>query len=121
MTEIMEFVDICRGYFQAFQEKDIDRIEQMVHESVELKDWEIMVSGKSDFINANKKIFVDVENISIIVKNQGIQNQSTSQSVIVFNEIEIHLNNNSIILEVMDVIEFETKTGLIKSIRAYKI
>ena len=117
----MEFLDVCKQYFQAFQEKDIEIIERMVHESVELKDWELMVSGKDDFINANKKIFADVENISIIIKNQGIQNQSTSQSVIVFNEIEIHLNNNSIILEVMDVIEFEVKTNLIKSIRAYKI
>ena len=117
----MEFTDICKQYFQAFQGKDIEIIEQMVHESVELKDWEIMVSGKADFINANKKIFADVENISIIVKNQGIQNKSTSQSVIVFNEIEIHLNNNSILLQVMDVIEVEAKTGLIKSSRAYKI
>ena len=117
----MEFVDVCKQYFQAFQEKDIEIIERMVHQSIELRDWELMVSGKDDFIDANKKIFDDVENISIIIKNQGIQNQSTSQSVIVFNEIEIHLNNNSIILEVIDVIEFEVKTGLIKSIRAYKI
>ena len=117
----MEFVDVCKQYFQAFQEKDIERIGRMVHQSVELRDWELMVSGKDDFIDANKKIFDDVENISIIIKNQGIQSKSTSESVIVFNEIEIHLNNNSIILEVIDVIEFELKTGLIKSIRAYKI
>ena len=117
----MEFLDICKQYFQAFQEKDIEIIERMVHQSIELRDWELMVSGKDDFIDANKKIFDDVENISIIIKNQGIQSKSTSESVIVFNEIEIHLNNNSIILEVIDVIEFEVKTGLIKSIRAYKI
>ena len=71
-----------------------------------------------DLEKESDKIF---RNISIIVKNQGIQDQSTSQSVIIFNEIEIHLNNNSILLQVMDVIEFEAKTGLIKSIRAYKI
>ena len=128
----MEFTDICKQYFQAFQGKDIEIIEQMVHESVELKDWEIMVSGKSDFINANKKIFVDVENISIIVKNQGIQNQSTSQSVIVFNEIEIHLNNNSIILlvdqrdsagQIIDFFNFpaKTQTGFIKIAKKYNM
>jgi len=117
----MEFIDICKQYFQAFQEKNIEIIKQMISESIELKDWELMISGKADFINATKKIFVDIENISIIIKNQGIQNKPVSKSMIIFNEIEIHLNNNSIILEVMDVIEFDVKTGLIKSIRAYKI
>ena len=58
----MEFVDVCKQYFQAFQEKDIEIIERMVHESVELKDWELMVFGKDDFMDANKKIFDDVEN-----------------------------------------------------------
>ena len=117
----MEFIDVCKQYFKAFQEKNITIIKQMVDESIELKDWESMISGKDNFINFNKKLFLDVENISIIIKNQGIQNKPVSQSVIVFNEIEIHLNNNSIILEVMDVVEFDVKTGLIKSIRAYKI
>ena len=117
----MEFRDICKKYFQAFEEKNIKIINEMVDESIVLKDWESMLSGKDDFINFNKKLFLDVENISIIIKNQGTQNKSISKSVIVFNEIEICLNNNSIRLEVMDVIEFEVKTGLIKSIRAYKI
>ena len=116
----MEFRDICKKYFQAFEEKNIKIINEMVDESIVLKDWESMLSGKDDFINF-KKLFLDVENISIIIKNQGTQNKSISKSVIVFNEIEICLNNNSIRLEVMDVIEFEVKTGLIKSIRAYKI
>lgn len=40
-------------------------------------------------------------------------------SVSVFNEIEIYLNNNEK-LEVVDIIEIELKTKLIKSIRAYK-
>ena len=118
----MEFVDVCKQYFQAFQEKDIEIIERMVHQSVELRDWELMVSGKDNFIDANKKIFDDVENISIIIKNQGIQSKSTSESVIVFNEIEIHLNNNSIILEVIDVIEFEVKmqTIVATTLQTYK-
>ena len=53
----MEFLDVCKQYFQAFQEKDIEIIERMVHQSVELRDWELMVSGKDNFIDANKKIF----------------------------------------------------------------
>ena len=117
----MDFRNICKKYFQAFEEKNIEIIKEMVDEFIELKDGELMLSGKDDFINFNKKLFLDVENISIIIKNQGMQNKPASQSVIIFNEIEIHLNNNSIRLEVMDVIEFEVKTGLIKSIRAYKI
>ena len=116
----MEYVDICKQYFLAFQEKNIKKIGEMIHESIELKDWEIMVNGKNNFLDANKKIFDDVTDISIIIKNQGIQDGSSFESIITFNEIEIHLNNNSIILDVVDIIEFDKKTGLIKSIRAYK-
>ena len=79
----MEYVDICKQYFLAFQEKNIKKIGEMVHESIELKDWEIIVNGKNNFLDANKKIFDDVTDISIIIKNQGIQDGSSFESIIV--------------------------------------
>ena len=57
--------------------------------------------------------------IIIIIKNQRIHLDRVSNSVNIFNEIEIHLNDNEK-LEVVDIFEIELKKKLIKSIRAYK-
>ena len=75
----MEFVDVCKQYFQAFQEKDIEIIERMVHQSIELRDWELMVSGKDDFIDANKKIYL------LLI----LSNKFASRLVIIFTPIVI--------------------------------
>jgi hypothetical protein len=115
----MENFKICNKFFQSFQEKNIKNICEMIHKSIELKDWEIVTKGDKKFLEGIQKIFDSVDSISIIIKNQGIQSDEGINSVSVFNEIEIYLNNNEK-LEVVDIIEIELKTKLIKSIRAYK-
>lgn len=116
----MEHIEICNKFYQSFQEKNIKIIRDMVHESVELRDWETIAIGKDQFVRATQKIFDSVKNISILIKNQGIQSNKISNSINIFNEIEINLNDSSEKLDVVDIFEIELKSKLIKSIRAYK-
>ena len=115
----MKNFKICNKFFQAFQEKNMKNISEMIHKSIELKDWELVTQGDRKFLKVIQKIFDSVDSISIIIKNQGIQSDGGIQSVNIFNEIEIHFNNTEK-LEIVDIIEIELKSKLIKSIRAYK-
>lgn len=118
--ESMEYIEICNKFYQSFQEKNIKIIQDLVHESIELRDWETMAIGKDQFVKATQKIFDDVKNISILIKNYGIQSNKILNSINIFYEIEICLNYNSEKLDVVDIFEIELKSKLIKSIRAYK-
>lgn len=116
----MNYVNICNEYFRAFSDKNLDRLSEMFHDEVYLRDWEILANGKEEVLEANKDIFDSVDNIVVIAENQGLEFDGINNTTHVFNEIEIHINNGEERLDVVDIIEIEIKTGLIKSVRAFK-
>lgn len=100
-------------YFQAFSEKDLDKLSNLYAESVSLSDWEpLFFDGKESVLKANKDLFDSVETINILIKRIG------SNSNNVFAEIDILINGDTQLF-VVDVLEFDHENK-IKSIRAYK-
>ena len=116
----MNYVNICNEYFRAFSDKNLDRLSEMFHDDVYLRDWEILANGKEEVLDANKNILDSVDNIVVITENQGLEFNGINHTMEVFNEIEIHINDGEEKLDVVDIIEIELKTGLIKSVRAFK-
>jgi len=116
----MDYVNICNEYFRAFSDKNLDRLSEMFHDDVYLRDWEILANGKEEVLDANKNIFDSVDKIEVITENQGLEFNGINDTTEVFNEIEIHINDGEERLVVVDIIEIELKSGLIKSVRAFK-
>ena len=108
----MNIKELVLEYFDAFENKNLDRLEIMFAENISLQDWEISAKGKKEVINANKKIFSFVESISI----SPIKIYQDERTVIA--ELKILLNSNES-FSVMDVIDFDEK-GKISAIKAYK-
>jgi len=54
----MENFKICNKFFQSFQEKNIKNICEMIHKSIELKDWEIVTKGDKKFLKKFKKYLI---------------------------------------------------------------
>ena len=99
-------------YFDAFSDKDLDKLSEVYSEDVVLTDWDIHFEGKNDVLEANKNLFDSLDSINIKVTNIG-QNEHN-----VFAEIDI-LINDDLLLHVVDVLSFNSDSK-IKSIRAYK-
>jgi steroid delta-isomerase len=100
------------NYFEAFSNKDLDKLAELYSDDVTLADWEpLFFDGKESVLDANKKLFDAVDSLSIIVKRIGTNNKN------VFAEIDILINNMQ--LFVVDILEFD-EDNKIKSIRAYK-
>ena len=116
----MNYVDNCREYFQAFEDRDLKTLERKYHSQIRLLDWEVSVSGKADVLKVNEDFFNSIDNLSVIVKKQGVEIDQTAETILVFNEIEVCVNQSDDKFVVVDVIEIEIKSSLIKSIRAYK-
>ena len=100
-------------YFEAFSNKNLQKLSELYAENVTLSDWEpLFFDGKQSVLYANKSLFESIESINIIVKRIG------SNSNNVFAEIDILIDKNTH-LYVVDILEFD-KDNRIKSIRAYK-
>jgi len=96
-------------YFEVWENKNIDGLENLFSSNITLKDWTNKWIGKSDVIEVNKEIFKNDIKVSIL-RIDVIYNTSYCQ---------LELNVNGEILYVMDVIEFDDDF-LIKTITAYK-
>ena len=108
---MLRYRELCKRYFSYFSNKDIDNLSNVYSEDVILRDWDTAVQGKEQVLDTNKNTFDAVDNIEVIVIEQAqIHN-------IVYNEIEIKIDNESLL--VVDVIEFDND-NLIKSVKAYK-
>lgn len=102
------------SYFEAFSNKDLDKLSEMFSNDVILTDWEIDVIGKDNVLKANKNIFDSVE--AIQVHPRAFYGGDNAYAV----EIEIMVTTDKVeSLEVIDVITFDDK-GLIDSVKAYK-
>jgi hypothetical protein len=96
-------------YFEAFNNKSIQKLSQLYSPTIRLVDWDIDISGREEVLNANSELFnLDFE--LRVNKTYQINNKT-------FNEITITIGED--VLEIMDVITFN-KEFQIENITAYK-
>ena len=108
----MDLLDKCNYYFKVFSKKKIDELSELFSDDITLRDWENNASGKTEVLNVNKKIFNNLESISVVPINL-YQNENK-----IIAELEIIINGKEKIL-VVDIISFNND-GKIKSIKAFK-
>jgi ketosteroid isomerase-like protein len=109
---------LCRTeeYFEAFQNKDLDKLSELYSEFVVLNEWnENKFVGRENVLKANKELFESYNKITIKFIDKA-NNEDTS-----FNEIVVELENEDEYLEVdvLDVISLDP-LGKIIEITAYR-
>lgn len=107
--------DRALEYFDAFSNKDLDKLATMFDDHITLRDWEVSASGKTAVLGANKHIFDSVETITVT----PIKLYQDADTVAAEISIEVYDNDGETTnLIVVDVIEFVGNK--IKNVRAYK-
>ena len=104
--------NLIKTYFQAFSNKNIEKLERLFSDEVILKDWEISAEGKKEVLEANKNIFNSVDSISAELNELYLDN------LVAVCLIEITVNKEDI-LKVIDVIKFNDEMKIIE-VSAYK-
>lgn len=97
-------------YFQAFSDKDIEKLKSIFSDSIHLVDWEVDIKGIDSVLNFNKKLFDQVNYIKV----NPIITATTENTSLSKIKVEV----DSIVLKVVDIITFE-KDKIIK-IEAFK-
>ena len=116
----MKYVEICNEYFKVFSNKDISKLSEMFEDASVLRDWNKTFNGKQEVIKENKNIFDSVETIQALPKFQASTISHELGIATVFNEIDVVINGGEETLFVIDIIDIDLETNLIKSVRAYK-
>lgn len=99
-------------YFEAFQNKNLEWLNELYSKDVVLIDWENNVIGKDNVLNINKSLFQEdfkLEVLNII--------QADNETI---NTIFIEIPTHNIAIEVVDILTFNSKTFEIEKIRAYR-
>ncbi len=109
----MNLKQLTKNYFNAFSNKDSEMLKSLLAEDVYLRDWELAENGIENVINANQNIFDSVDTISII------PSEICETGNMTVSEMEIYINGRDQVLNVVDVIEFNSD-GKICAVRAYK-
>ena len=104
--------NLITTYFQAFSNKNIQKLERLFSNEVILKDWDIFAEGKEEVLEANKNIFNSVDSISAEL-NELYVDGLTAVCV-----IEITINKQEL-LKVVDIIKFNDEKKIIE-VSAYK-
>ena len=104
--------NLVTTYFEIFSNKDIKGLENLFADDIILQDWDILVKGKKQALNANKNIFDSVESISVTLNNLYLEKLTA------ICLIEIIINNKEI-LKVIDIIKFNDENKIIE-VSAYK-
>ena len=100
-------------YFEAFSNKNLEKLSELYADNVTLSDWSpLFYDGKENVLDANKNLFDSVDSVQITLKRFGINTHT------VFAEIDILINDDTQLF-VVDILEYD-KDNKIKSIRAYK-
>lgn len=108
----MNLEETARTYFSAFENKDIDALAEMFHDSVSLKDWNICASGKESVLEANTNIFESVGGLSVRIQNLYVCGLTAIAELLIFVD-------DADALPVVDIIKFNT-VEKIESIVAYR-
>ena len=104
--------ELAVKYFEAWNNHDLGALSEISSEEVTLRDWEISVSGKSDFLKANSKIFKNNPGIKAELKGFFIN----GNEIVAILDISSHASDD--IHPVVDHIKFENNK--IASITAYR-
>jgi hypothetical protein len=110
--EIKNFKIKTEYYFEAFQTKNLEWLNELYSKNIILIDWENNVIGKDNVIKINQSLFKEdfkLQVLDII--------QSDNQTI---NNIFIEIPKHNIAIEVIDILTFNYKTFEIEKIRAYK-
>ena len=107
----MTMKELALTYFQIFASKDLDRLRELLHPEVTLRDWVINVKGCNQVLAATKSIFDQFSSIQVVPLNVYVDGST------VIGELEITLDAERI--KVVDVIEYSLDQKIC-AIRAYK-
>lgn len=99
-------------YFEAWNNHDLDTLSEICSEQVTLRDWELSVSGKSDFLEANLEIFKNNPGITAELRKLFM----TDNEIVAILHISSYASDD--IHPVVDHIIFENNK--ISSITAYR-
>ena len=82
---------VIEEYFDAFVNKDLERLSQLYSDDVVLSEWdENVFTGKEAVLKANADLFSKFEKIGIVIKARG------EQGNISLNEIIVLLDGQSV-------------------------
>lgn len=102
--------ELIKNYFEAWNNKDLSQLSELVHDNIFLKDWENEAFGVTEFLKVNKKIFNSVDTIKAdVLSLVAVDNK-------VFSRLKIKVNRD--IIQVVDY--FEIENGKIAMIQAYR-
>jgi len=111
---------LLNEYFTAFSNKDLDKLSDLFHDSVTLRDWNIpLTKGKDAVLKANQEIFDSV--MTLHVSQLAVYECSYNPGSYAVN-IFIDVVDNGVqhsAIQVIDLIDI--KDGKIFRIEAYKI
>ena len=105
--------DLAINYFYLFSKKELTGVADLFDEEVFLEDWENKAYNRAEVIGIYQKIFDNVDNISVT----PMRLMSDGDTVIA--QLMITINGNERIY-VVDIITFDSSTGKIKSVQAFK-
>ena len=101
---------LINKYFNAWNNKDILQLKNLVSVNIHLKDWDNEVFGVTEFLSLNEKIFRDFDTIQAEVLSVVSDDEK------VFARLKIKVNH-----EFIDVVDyFEIKFNKIIKIQAYR-
>lgn len=102
------------AYFEAFSNKDLDKLSELYSEDVTLCEWfENIVQGKKEVLEANAALFNGCSSLSIEVVSQAMD----LEDEVTLNEIIVHIDDKQV--RVVDVISFDSE-GKIEGVTAYR-
>ena len=113
-------IPLLNDYFTAFSNKDLDRLSELFHDSVTLRDWNLpLTRGKDAVLRANQNIFDSVENIHIQqLALYECSYNAGSYAVNILIDI-VDKDNEKTMIKVIDLIDIVD--GKITRIEAYKL
>jgi ketosteroid isomerase-like protein len=82
---------VIEEYFEAFVNKDLERLSQLYSDDVVLSEWnENVFTGKEAVLQANADLFDKFENIGVVVKARGESgNISLNEIIVLLDDISV--------------------------------
>ena len=103
-------INIARKYFKFWASKDLNGLNEIIHENCVLEDWETKICGKNEIKDLNEAFF-KTNDVDLKINNMIESNDE------VWSNLTITINNKDKI-EVVDILSF-LDNQVIK-IRAFK-
>ncbi len=109
---MLNHTETCLLYLQSYQEKNLTAVAELFADQIVLRDWNLRVVGKDAALNETRKNFETAQSLLIEVLHTFESTKSVATELII-------TVNNSEILHVIDVLDFDAQ-GKIEAIRAYR-